>query len=137
MSLKDDAIETLVVAAVVGVGLWYIEKKMVGQVSAVGGAIESGASSAWGAATTPIDLGNATASQIGTDIVEAPANTLDALSFGGISGASSGSSLIDAMKAGPFGGLIGFLSGDGNTNLIGPAPSAGIDYGTGANDWSS
>jgi hypothetical protein len=42
MSLKDDAIETVAVMAVVGFALWYIERKIAGMASSVGDAVTSG-----------------------------------------------------------------------------------------------
>jgi hypothetical protein len=136
MSIKSDALEIALVVGAVGAGLWWIQRRVTGAASAVGAAISDTASSAWNTATTPIDLGSSIASDLGTGIVEAPANSTNALSFGTIGG-GGGLGLWDTLKSGPLGGLVGMISGDGNTNMIGPAPSAGIDFGTGANDWSS
>ncbi|PMS38462.1 hypothetical protein [Trinickia symbiotica] len=131
MSLKSDALETVLVIGAVGLGLWWLERKITGGAAAVGAAISDGASSAWNTATTPVDLGNSTASDIGSGIVDAPANTLDALSLGMISGSGGTSG---------NGGLGSWLWNIVNGNAFAPAsaqaPNLGpVDYGTSGAAW--
>lgn len=138
MSLKDDALELTVAAVATLAVLWYVEKKISSGANALANGVASAASSAWSGATAPLDVGlGSTGNAAATSIVEAPAAAADALSFGTLGGNNGGTSLLDTLKSGPLGGLWGILTGDGNTNIIGPAPSAGIDYGQGAEDWSS
>lgn len=143
MSLKAQAAGVAIGGAVILLGLWYVKRQASGALSAAGAAISGTASDAWNAAQTPVlDFGGGpvatVANDVGNGIVAAPSNALDTLSFGTIGGTTgSSASLLDTLKAGPMGGLFGMLTGDGNSNIFGPAPGAGLDFGTGANNWSN
>lgn len=103
--------------------------------SLVNGA-EGAASAGWQLVNTPVLDPTMPGASIANAIVSSPANTLDAASFGTIGGTTTpASSWYDALKAGPLGGLVGIVSGDGNTNFFGPAPSAGLDFGNGTGNW--
>lgn len=116
--------------------LVYAGWKVKSAAGAVGGAITGAASSGWQLVNVPVLDASIPGAAIGNGIVSAPAGALDALSFGTIGGATgSGSSWYDALKAGPLGGLVGIVSGDGNSNFFGPAPSAGLDFGNGSGIW--
>lgn len=131
MTIKGDMIAVAVAGGALVLGAWYMRRK----IDAAGQAVADTAQATWDVMQTPIDsLGPA--NMAATNIVEAPSNALDALSFGLIGRETGpGSSVLDLLKAGPFGGLIGMLSGDGNTNMFGPAPDAGIDYGNPNAGW--
>jgi hypothetical protein len=110
------------------------------KVKTAGGALVDGVTGAagmgWQLVNVPVLDPSMPGASIGNAIVSSPASILDATSFGTIGGATSpASSWYDALKAGPLGGLVGIVSGDGNTNIFGPAPSAGLDFGNGTGNW--
>lgn len=144
MSLKAQAAGVAIGGAVILLGLWYVKRQASGAVSAVGSAISGTASDLWGTANNPVfnfgssgGLDGAVAA-VGNNTVAAPTNVLNDLGFGGFTGTTlPGDGVLGTLKAGPLGGLWGMLTGDGNSNIFGPAPSAGLDFGTGSNDWSN
>ncbi|SAK68292.1 hypothetical protein AWB76_04083 [Caballeronia temeraria] len=102
--------------------------------SALANSAAAAASAGWNLANYPVLPASIPGASVGNAIVSAPASALDALSFGTIGGTTTpASSWYDALKAGPLGGLVGIVSGEGNTNIFGPAPSAGLDFGKGDN----
>lgn len=131
MRIKGELIAVALAGGAIVLGAWYVRRKATAVKQAVGDTAQE----TWNVMNTPIDsLGPA--NMAATDIVDAPANVLDTFSLGLI-GRETGpaSSVSDLLKAGPFGGLVGMLSGDGNTNIFGPAPDAGIDYGNPNAGW--
>jgi hypothetical protein len=119
-------------AVLVALAAWRVKSAA----SAAGSAISGVAGAGWVAMNNPVWDASIPGASVANAIVAAPANTIDALSFGTIGGTGNGSGgVIDTLKAGPFGGLVGILSGDGNTNFFGPAPAAGLDFGNGTGNW--
>jgi hypothetical protein len=119
-------------ALALGFAAWRVKSAA----GAVGSAITGTAGAGWTLINTPVWDSSMPGASVANGIVRAPANTVDALSFGTIGGATGpGSTWYEALKAGPFGGLVGIVSGDGNTNIFGPAPSAGLDFGNGTGNW--
>jgi hypothetical protein len=126
----------LVMLAGVVLLVGYAAYKVKTAGAAIGGAITGAASTGWNLVNVPVLDPAMPGASIGNAIVSSPASTLDALSFGTIGGTTTpASSWYDALKAGPLGGLVGIVSGDGNTNFFGPAPSAGLDFGNGTGNW--
>lgn len=127
--------ELLAAVAVLGL-LGYVAWRVKNAGSAAAGAITGAAGAGWNLMQTPVVDPSLPGAGIANGIVAAPSNTLDGVSFGLIGGTNNGSGgIVDTLKAGPFGGLVGMLSGDGNTNIFGPAPSAGLDFGNGTGNW--
>jgi hypothetical protein len=120
------------VVLLIGYAAWRV--KSAG--SALVNGIEGAAGTGWQLVNVPVLDPSIPGASIGNAIVSSPASILDATSFGTIGGTTSpASSWYDALKAGPLGGLVGIVSGDGNTNIFGPAPSAGLDFGNGTGNW--
>ncbi|WP_250479012.1 MULTISPECIES: hypothetical protein [unclassified Caballeronia] len=120
------------VALLIGYAAWKV--KSAG--SALVNGVEGAASTGWQLVNMPVLDPTVPGASIANAIVSGPANVLDTFSFGTVGGTTGGgSSWYDALKAGPLGGLVGIVSGDGNTNIFGPAPSAGLDFGNGTGNW--
>jgi hypothetical protein len=114
----------------------YAGWKVKSAVGGVGSAISGAASTGWTLVNVPVLDPSIPGASIGNAIVSSPASIIDATSFGTIGGTTTpASSWYDALKAGPLGGLVGIVSGEGNTNIFGPAPSAGLDFGNGTGNW--
>ncbi|MDR5739488.1 hypothetical protein [Caballeronia sp. LZ016] len=128
----------LELAAVGGVLLLlvYAGWKVKSAVGGIGSAISDTAATGWQLVNVPVLDPSIPGASIGNAIVSAPANVLNTWSFGTVGGTTApGASWLETAKAGPFGGLVGILTGDGNANIFGPAPAAGLDFGNGTGNW--
>lgn len=150
--MSDDLEFKLIVTAAGAALVWYAAHKLVNGISNAGSSVINGVEGAVSDAASAVGnvagegyqfVSNLPAmswqamsvvpgGSLAADVVNAPTSTLGSLGF---AAAPPGSSLLDTLKAGPLGGLWGMLSGDGNSNIFGPAPSAGLDFGTGPNNW--
>jgi hypothetical protein len=116
--------------------LAYAAYRVKSAAGAAGAAITGAAGTGWTLINVPVWDASMPGAGVANAIVASPANTLDALSFGTVGGSTGpGSTWYEALKAGPLGGLVGIVSGDGNTNIFGPAPAAGLDFGNGTGNW--
>lgn len=132
MKLKAE----LVLVGVLALGLGYVAWRVKSAASAAGNAISTTAATGWTLINTPVLDPSIPGASIGNAIVSAPGSALDTFSFGTVGGTTApGASWFDTLKAGPLGGVVGMLSGDGNTNILGPAPSAGLDLGNTNGNW--
>lgn len=156
MSLKDDAFEIGATIVVVGLALWWAERKIIRGLSSAGATLSSWASDAgaaivdttsagWTTATNPVidpnpagpanagtPLGTVTsgAASVGNGIVAAPSNALDSLSLGLIGGSGG---------TGGSGGLWGWLSGIVDGSAFAPKaatqPDPTFDLGNSNAGW--
>lgn len=130
--MKTKLIVAGAVVLLIGYGAYRVKKAG----SAVGEAISGAAGTGWTLINIPPFDPSMPGAGVANAIVAAPANTVDALSFGTIGGTTGPNpTVIESLKAGPFGGLVGILTGDGNSNIFGPAPSSGLDFGNGSGNW--
>ena len=131
MSLKDDAIELTVAAVATFAVLWYVQKKISGAAGAVGDAI----SSAWNTATAlPGQAVDAVAGAY-SDSATQQADAYGTLAQGNSDLFGSGATVGTVSPWGSLGDTISsWWNGSANASNATAFP---IDYGTGANDWSS
>lgn len=131
MSLKDDAIELTVAAVATFAVLWYVQKKISGAAGAVGDAL----SSAWNmAAALPGQAVDAVGSAY-SDSANQQADAYGTLAQGNSDLFGSGATVGTVSPWGSLGDKISSWW-NGSTSASN-APAFPIDYGTGANDWSS
>ena len=126
MSVKSEIVTMGAVGVAMAVGIWYLNRKLTGAASAVGGAISGAAQSTWDTMQTPVsNLG--IANDIATNIVDAPSNVLDSLSMGLISGqgGTTGNGGLGAW-------LWHIVNGDAFAPASAKGPDLGpVDYGSG------
>lgn len=131
MSLKDDAIELTVAAVATLAVLWYVKRKVEGAAGAVGDALTS----AWNTATA---LPGQAVDAVGaayTDSANQQADAYGTLAQGNVDLFGSGATVGTVSPWGSIGDKISsWFHGSSSSDS---APAFPIDYGTGANDWSS
>jgi hypothetical protein len=133
VSLKDDAIELTVAAVVTLAVLWYVEKKISGAAGAVGDALTS----AWNTATA---LPGQAVDAVGaayTDSANQQADAYGTLAQGNQDLFGSGAQTGTVSPWGSIGDKISAWWNGTSNSASSSAPAFPIDYGTGANDWSS
>lgn len=145
MSLKDDAIELTVAAVATLAVLWYVERKISGAASSVGDAL----SSAWGTVSSlPGQVAGAVgdaAGAVGSAYANGGTPVADAygtLAQGNSDLFGSGATVGTVSPWGSLGDTVsswfgGSSSSTSSTSSDTSTPVFPIDYGTGANDWSS
>lgn len=131
MSLKDDAIELTVAAVATFAVLWYVKSKVEGTVTS----LKQEAQNLWSAATAlPGQAVDAVGSAY-SDSANQQADAYGTLAQGNSDLFGSGATVGTVSPWGSLGDKISSWW-NGSTSASN-APAFPIDYGTGANDWSS